>query len=164
MPGLVGELVPGCTAVVEEVVVGREDAVREPVLAHELPDVLDRVQLRALGRQCHEGDVWRDDQERCHPAWSGERWHCSTSTDVVGRLIEVVSGQKLEDYFREHIFAPLKWTTRPTTCQKRKGRALSRSSSAQATRWTARSFCNPRSLASPSRRRSAVVAWPPPRA
>jgi methyl acetate hydrolase len=38
----------------------------------------------------------------------GERWHYSTSTDVVGRLVEVVSGQKLEDYFREHIFAPLK--------------------------------------------------------
>ena len=38
----------------------------------------------------------------------GEQWHYSTSTDVVGRLVEVVSGQKLEDYFREHIFAPLK--------------------------------------------------------
>ena len=38
----------------------------------------------------------------------GERWHYSTSTDVVGRLVEVVSGQKLEEYFRQHIFAPLK--------------------------------------------------------
>ena len=38
----------------------------------------------------------------------GERWHYSTSTDVVGRLVEVVSHQKLEDYFREHIFIPLK--------------------------------------------------------
>jgi methyl acetate hydrolase len=38
----------------------------------------------------------------------GERWQYGTSTDVVGRLVEVVSGQKLEDYFREHIFAPLK--------------------------------------------------------
>ena len=38
----------------------------------------------------------------------GERWHYSTSTDVVGRLVEVLSGQKLEQYFREHIFAPLK--------------------------------------------------------
>ena len=28
--------------------------------------------------------------------------------NVVGRLIEVVSGQKLEDYFRQHIFKPLK--------------------------------------------------------
>jgi CubicO group peptidase (beta-lactamase class C family) len=38
----------------------------------------------------------------------GERWHYGTSTDIVGRLIEKVSGQKLEDYFRAHIFAPLK--------------------------------------------------------
>src|SRR3954469_2062599 len=38
----------------------------------------------------------------------GERWHYSTSTDVVGRLVEVISSQKLEDYFRQHIFAPLK--------------------------------------------------------
>jgi methyl acetate hydrolase len=37
----------------------------------------------------------------------GEGWHYSTSTDVVGRLVEVISGQKLEAYFREHIFAPL---------------------------------------------------------
>ena len=38
----------------------------------------------------------------------GERWHYSTSTDVVGRLVEVISGQKLEDYFRQNVFAPLK--------------------------------------------------------
>ncbi|MBV8927455.1 MAG: beta-lactamase family protein [Bradyrhizobium sp.] len=38
----------------------------------------------------------------------GERWHYGTSTDVVGRLVEVISGQKLEDYFREHILVPLK--------------------------------------------------------
>ncbi len=38
----------------------------------------------------------------------GERWHYSTSTDVAGRLVEVVSGQKLEEYFRQNIFAPLK--------------------------------------------------------
>jgi len=38
----------------------------------------------------------------------GERWHYGTSTDVAGRLVEVISGQKLEYYFREHIFAPLK--------------------------------------------------------
>src|SRR6476469_7083773 len=37
----------------------------------------------------------------------GELWHYSTSTDVVGKLVEKVSGQKLEDYFRQHIFAPL---------------------------------------------------------
>jgi methyl acetate hydrolase len=37
----------------------------------------------------------------------GERWHYGTSTDVVGKLVEKISGQKLEDYFRERIFVPL---------------------------------------------------------
>lgn len=37
----------------------------------------------------------------------GERWHYSTSTDVVGSLVEAVSGEMLEDYFRRHILAPL---------------------------------------------------------
>jgi CubicO group peptidase (beta-lactamase class C family) len=37
----------------------------------------------------------------------GERWHYGTSTDQLGRLIETVSGEKLEDYFRKHIFMPL---------------------------------------------------------
>jgi len=34
----------------------------------------------------------------------GERWHYSTSTDVCGKLVETVSGERLEDYFRAHIF------------------------------------------------------------
>jgi CubicO group peptidase (beta-lactamase class C family) len=38
----------------------------------------------------------------------GERWHYGTSTDWVGRLVEVASGQSLDSYFRERIFAPLK--------------------------------------------------------
>lgn len=37
----------------------------------------------------------------------GERWHYGTSTDWLGRLIEKVSGEPLEDYFRRHIFARL---------------------------------------------------------
>ncbi len=44
-PGLVDETVPGVAAVVEDIVVGLEDSVREPVVADELPDVLDRVEL-----------------------------------------------------------------------------------------------------------------------
>lgn len=61
--------------------------------------------------------VWRDFKPRAGETYPfggpllfepGERWHYSTSTDVVGRLVEVVSGQTLEDYFRQHIFAPLK--------------------------------------------------------
>jgi CubicO group peptidase (beta-lactamase class C family) len=38
----------------------------------------------------------------------GERWHYGTSTDVVGRLVEKISGEKLEDYFLKHILVPLK--------------------------------------------------------
>jgi CubicO group peptidase (beta-lactamase class C family) len=37
----------------------------------------------------------------------GSAWNYSVATDVAGRLVEVVSGQKLDDYFRQHIFAPL---------------------------------------------------------
>ena len=43
-------------------VVGRKDSVLEPVIAHELPDVLNRVQFRALGRELHDRDVIRHDQ------------------------------------------------------------------------------------------------------
>ena len=37
----------------------------------------------------------------------GERWTYSVATDVLGVAVERLSGQKLGDYFREHIFAPL---------------------------------------------------------
>src|SRR6266550_2179279 len=38
-PGLIDEGVPGVAAVIDDVVEGCEDAVRQPVLAHELPDI-----------------------------------------------------------------------------------------------------------------------------
>lgn len=38
---------------------------------------------------------------------AGEGWRYSVSTDVCGRLIEVISGQNLDDYLDEHIFTPL---------------------------------------------------------
>src|SRR3954454_25157888 len=56
-PGLIEELVPGVTAMVEDVGVGAEDAVREPVVADELPDVLDRIEFRRYRWQRPEGDV-----------------------------------------------------------------------------------------------------------
>mgnify|MGYP003662673477 FL=1 len=37
----------------------------------------------------------------------GERWVYSLSADVVGRLIEVLSGQPLDVYLREQLFSPL---------------------------------------------------------
>src|SRR5271154_1020105 len=56
-PWLVDELVPGVAAMIDDIVIGAEDAVREPVGADELPDVLDRVELGRLWRQGHQGDV-----------------------------------------------------------------------------------------------------------
>ena len=37
----------------------------------------------------------------------GEQWLYSLSTDVCGGLVEIISGQKLDDYLAEHIFEPL---------------------------------------------------------
>jgi methyl acetate hydrolase len=77
--------------------------------------------------------IWRDFKPRPGETYAfggpllfdpGERWHYSTSTDVVGRLVEVVSGQKLEDYFREHIFAPLKMDDTSYNVPEQKGPRL----------------------------------------
>ena len=61
-PRLIGEAVPGEAAIIEDVVVGFEDAVRQPVISHELPDVFDRIELGAFRRQWQQGDVGRDDR------------------------------------------------------------------------------------------------------
>ena len=37
----------------------------------------------------------------------GEKWEYGINIDWVGRLVEAVSGQRLDTYFREHLFAPL---------------------------------------------------------
>ncbi|MDE2806397.1 MAG: PQQ-dependent dehydrogenase, methanol/ethanol family [Gemmatimonadota bacterium] len=37
----------------------------------------------------------------------GDRWIYSMSTDVLGRVVEVVSGESLDDFFRGRIFEPL---------------------------------------------------------
>jgi methyl acetate hydrolase len=38
----------------------------------------------------------------------GTEWLYGTSNDWIGRLVEKISGQNLEDYFHEHIFVPLR--------------------------------------------------------
>ncbi len=40
----------------------------------------------------------------------GSRWMYSYATDVCGHLVEALSGQTLDEYFQEHIFAPLNMT------------------------------------------------------
>src|ERR1700716_569889 len=77
--------------------------------------------------------IWRDFKPRAGQVYPfggpllfdpGERWHYSTSTDVVGKLVEAVSGQKLEDYFREHIFVPLKMNDTSYNVPEAKGPRL----------------------------------------
>ena len=38
----------------------------------------------------------------------GDKWNYSVATDICGRLIEVLSGKNLDEYFSENIFKPLK--------------------------------------------------------
>jgi CubicO group peptidase (beta-lactamase class C family) len=77
--------------------------------------------------------IWRDFKPHAGETYpfggpmlfdAGERWHYSTSTDVVGRLVEVVSGQKLEDYFHDHIFVPLKMNDTSYNVPESKGPRL----------------------------------------
>ncbi len=56
-------------AVIEDIVVALEDAVREPVFAQELPDVLDGIELGGPGRERHQGYVIGDFEGRgCVPS------------------------------------------------------------------------------------------------
>lgn len=57
---------------IDDVLVGREDAVREPVIAHELPDIFDRVEFRAFWRQRNDADI---------------RWHFQLVARVPAGLI-----------------------------------------------------------------------------
>jgi len=65
-PWLIDELVPCFAAMVDEIVIGFEDTVGEPVVAHVLPDVLNRVELGAFRRQGDNGYVGRHDEARRH--------------------------------------------------------------------------------------------------
>jgi len=55
------------------------------------------------------------DLAACCEAWAelpllfqpGSEWNYSVASDVLGRVVEVVSGQPLDEFFAERIFAPL---------------------------------------------------------
>ncbi len=49
-------------------------------------------------------DAWADIPLLFDP---GQGWNYSVSTDVLGRVVEIVSGQRLDAFFRERIFDPL---------------------------------------------------------
>jgi CubicO group peptidase (beta-lactamase class C family) len=70
----------------------------------------------ALYRAAEEEPGWADTDlaARCE-RWAatpllyvpGTQWMYSVATDVLGRLVEVVSGQRLDEFFAQRIFGPL---------------------------------------------------------
>ena len=58
------------------------------------------------------------DLEACCQAWArlplvfqpGSEWNYGVSTDVLGRVVEVVSGQPLDEFMKQRIFEPLGMT------------------------------------------------------
>ena len=61
-PGAIDERIPGEAAMIEDVGVGFEAEVREPVHSRLLPDIFDRIEFRALRWQRHNGDVGGNEQ------------------------------------------------------------------------------------------------------
>jgi len=57
LPGVVDEGVPSVAAVVDDIVEGFENSVRQPVLPHELPDVFLAVEFGCAWRELQERDV-----------------------------------------------------------------------------------------------------------
>lgn len=90
-PGLVDEVVPGVAAEGDDLVVGCEDAVGQPVVAQELPDVLDWVEFWGARRQRQKGDVGRDRELLCGvPSCPVEdEYGVSAWADLGGNFVEV---------------------------------------------------------------------------
>ena len=79
-PGLIDELVPSVAAVVDDVALRGEDSVGQPVLAHELPHVLDRIELGSTWGQRQQRDVGR---------------HVDLVAHVPSRLIQQQDGMRV---------------------------------------------------------------------
>ncbi len=66
--------------------------------------ILDPPPEHDLASAC---DIWAGLPLLFEP---GAEWNYSVSTDVLGRVIEVISGQSLDEFFAERIFEPLGMT------------------------------------------------------
>ena len=88
---MVDELVPCLAAVIDEIVIRFEDAVGEPVVAHELPDIFHWVEFGAFRRQGDNGDVGRHDEARRHVPTGliGEEYGVGSWCDHLGDFREM---------------------------------------------------------------------------
>jgi CubicO group peptidase (beta-lactamase class C family) len=69
---------------------------------------LDMLALLAAGREGMDlaglCERFADKPLRFHP---GTKWFYTVSTDICGRLVEVMSGQRFDEYLQENVFDPL---------------------------------------------------------
>ena len=54
---------------IDDLIIGFEDAVGEPVVPHELPDIFDWIELWTFGRELYDADILGYD-ERVGHMWS----------------------------------------------------------------------------------------------
>ena len=76
---------------IDDIVVGFEDAVREPVVAHVLPDIFDWIEFRAFRRQRDNGDIGGNHQS-CRQMPSGlidEKDGVGSGSDGVGDFCQM---------------------------------------------------------------------------
>ena len=96
LPRLIDEAVPSLATMVDEIVVGLEDAVGQPVVAQELPDILDGVQFGALRWERHERDGrWHDEVARHVPSGLVEEKNRVLAGRDLGRDLGQVQGHRL---------------------------------------------------------------------
>jgi methyl acetate hydrolase len=97
------------------------DAAGKPVLRTARKPVTLQHLLTHTSGFCY--DTWSEDMQKYEKAGGavpsgvaplpplifepGTRWHYGYSTDWVGRLVEIVSGLTLEDFFQRHMLQPL---------------------------------------------------------
>lgn len=120
-PRLIYEFVPRLAADVDDIVVGSEHPVGEPVVAHELPDILNRVEFRTFGRERYDADIVRHVQLVSHMPTGlihqynsvsarsdGERYFCQMERHGFGiaerqhqpRALAVLRADRAEDIDR----------------------------------------------------------------
>jgi CubicO group peptidase (beta-lactamase class C family) len=81
---------------------------RHPVDEIYRRDELGTPNRRNVGTGCHTTEEFADRLSHAPLLFSpGTQWSYSVATDVVGRLVEVMSGMSLDEFFRTRIFEPL---------------------------------------------------------
>lgn len=78
------------------------------MLMHPVDALYRKARINGLRSEAFDLEEFVDALSKLPLVFSpGERWNYSVSTDVCGRLIEIISGQSLDDFLAGRIFKPL---------------------------------------------------------